>query len=727
MKRRHFLQFAGSTLATFGISHLNIVQQGDRYAQVLAQYTPRKLALLVGINKYPENERFSNLQGCITDVDLQEELLIHRFGFNKNDILRLTTDEPANKQPTRSNILTAFEEHLIKQAKPGDVVVFHFSGHGSQLIDPKPVQFCPNKQFNANSNSTIVIADQAQKGLAPDIMGRTLFLLMSALPTENVSFVLDSCYSGGGTRGNFIVRSVPGDNLKASPEEIAYQQRWMKQLQISVEEFAKRRCAGVRKGVVLAATRPEEEALDAPLKDFHAGAFTYILTQYLWQQTDNVGSAIAQITSGIKTLGTSQQPLADGNQTQPVYFINQKLPPADAVIIKAEGKQATLWLGGIDSQSLETFGKGATFTIVDDKGQTEAQLKLESRRGLIAEASLQAGEKSTSLQPGMLLQESSRVVPADLKLNIGLDPSFAKDTNAAKQALSQINRVEALPAQSSDVPYPTKVQYILSRMTANYRQQLQRKKIANLPTVGSIGLFTQGLELVPQSFGKLGETMTAAVSRLEPTLKSFVAIEIIKKTLNATSSKLDVEVSMNLVDQPNKILTQIFTGRTRSNSSTAKQIYSHRLPLDKLFQFRVTNRESRPVYLITLLIDSSGELVVVFPYQWPATDESTLLQPNETRIIGDPKELKLKAIEKGTGQALVIVSRSSLQRALKSLTTLAAELNRDRGSVELREPVEVIGDLLNDLSSDRGGSSVGQDKIVNASQMATLSIPFEVF
>jgi hypothetical protein len=500
----------------------------------------------------------------------------------------------------------------------------------------------------------------------------------------------------------------------------------MKQLQISPEEFAKRRCAAVRKGVVLTAVQREEEALDATFDGFHAGAFTYVLTQYLWQQTDNVGSAIAQITGGLQARNIVQKPLADGNQTQPVYFINQKLPPADAVIIKAEGKQATLWLGGIDSQSLETFDKDATFTIVDDKGQTSAQLKLESRRGLIAEASLQTAEKIASLQPGMLLQESSRVVPADLKLNIGLDPSLAEDTNAAKQALSQINRIEAVPAQSGNLPYPTKVQYILSRMTANYRQQLQQQKIANLPTVGSIGLFTEGLELVPQSFGKLGETIQAAVSRLEPILKSFLAIEIIKKTLNATSSKLDVEVSMNLVDQPNQILAQISTGRTRSNSSTAKQIYSHKLPLDKLFQFRVTNRESTPVYLITLLIDSSGELVVVFPYQWPATDESTLLQPNETRIIGDPKELKLKAIEKGTGQALVIVSRSSLQRALKSLATLAAELNRDRGAVELRKPVEVIGDLLDDLSSDRGGDSVAQEKVVNASETATLLIPFEV-
>jgi hypothetical protein len=51
--RRHFLQFAGSTLATLGLSQLNIQQQADRYGKVLAQSTPRKLALLVGINQYP--------------------------------------------------------------------------------------------------------------------------------------------------------------------------------------------------------------------------------------------------------------------------------------------------------------------------------------------------------------------------------------------------------------------------------------------------------------------------------------------------------------------------------------------------------------------------------------------------------------------------------------------------------------------------------------------------
>jgi hypothetical protein len=34
--RRHFLQFAGATLATLGLSQLNIQQQAERYGKVLA-------------------------------------------------------------------------------------------------------------------------------------------------------------------------------------------------------------------------------------------------------------------------------------------------------------------------------------------------------------------------------------------------------------------------------------------------------------------------------------------------------------------------------------------------------------------------------------------------------------------------------------------------------------------------------------------------------------------
>jgi len=55
-----------------GFSQLNIQRQGERYGKVLAQSTPRKLALVVGINQYQSQP----LDGCINDLELQRHLLI---------------------------------------------------------------------------------------------------------------------------------------------------------------------------------------------------------------------------------------------------------------------------------------------------------------------------------------------------------------------------------------------------------------------------------------------------------------------------------------------------------------------------------------------------------------------------------------------------------------------------------------------------------------------------
>jgi metacaspase-1 len=166
------------------------------------------------------------LFGCVNDVASQKHLLVHRFGFNPQDILILT-----DAQATRQGILEAFEEHLIKQAKPGDVVAYHYSGHGSRVFDPDPI-ISDRADPNNGLNDTFVPIDATlppgypkQGGEVKDIMGHTLYLLVSALQTENVTAVLDSCYSGGATR-EFRVRSRDGGNsLHISPEEKAYQEQ----------------------------------------------------------------------------------------------------------------------------------------------------------------------------------------------------------------------------------------------------------------------------------------------------------------------------------------------------------------------------------------------------------------------------------------------------------------------------------------------------------------------
>ena len=380
ISRRQFCQFfAGSTLA-MGFSGLNFQRQADNYGKVLAQSTPRKLALLVGINNYLSQP----LRGCVNDVELQRHLLIHRFGFNPKDILILT-DEKA----TRQGMLAAFEEHLIKQAKPGDAVVYHYSGHGSRIFDPDPI-VVSSRTDNSGLNGTFVPVNSGlpagypqQGGVVQDIMGHTLFLLMSAVKTENITVVLDSCYSGGATRERRVRSRAGGRNILVSPDEKSYQEMWLSRLNLSREDFIKGYKAGVAKGVVLAATNPSQTAIDDRFNGFNAGAFTYLLTQYIWQQSSTVDRAIAYVNQQLPD-SYNQTPryevkVGSGYERQPLYLINNPRTTANAVVTEVTGDRATLWLGGFDEKGLASLENGTMLGIVGATGK----VRMRSRDGLV--------------------------------------------------------------------------------------------------------------------------------------------------------------------------------------------------------------------------------------------------------------------------------------------------------------------------------------------------------
>ena len=91
---------------------------------------PNKYALLVGINDYGHPESISPLAGSINDVEDMRQVLIGKFEFPPENILVLT-----GPQATHAAIIDAIKTHLIAKAQPGDIVVFDFSGHGSQRAD----------------------------------------------------------------------------------------------------------------------------------------------------------------------------------------------------------------------------------------------------------------------------------------------------------------------------------------------------------------------------------------------------------------------------------------------------------------------------------------------------------------------------------------------------------------------------------------------------------------
>lgn len=744
MKRRHFLQFASSTLATLGLSQLDIMLQGDKYNQALAQNTGRKLALLVGINAYSNG--INPLNGCVNDVLLQKHLLIHRFGFNPKDI-KILTDE----QATRQNILTTFEEHLINQAKPGDAVVFHFSGHGSQVIDP-------DKDTPDGLNSTIVPVDSrynAPGGVVPDIMGHTLFLLMYALKTDNVTVVLDSCHSGGAKRGNFVVRSRDGGKkFQALPQELAYQKQWLKRLNLSEQEFVRLRRLGIAKGVVIAAAKRDQYAVDVPFNDFHAGAFTYLLTQYLWQQTANqpVTRILVDVNRSTRILsrniGIFQEPELEINQKNPnpsIFFTPFKTSYAEAVVTQVAGDKVELWLGGIDTRALEAFGKDSVFSVVDANGQEMGLVKLESRQGLKGQGRfVGVARGNTRLQPGTLLQERIRGIPENLTLKIGLDDGFDSNShNQAKQALQGISRITPLPLRQQEV------HYIFGRMTQSRYRQLQQLKSSNLPTVGSLGLFLPSFEgIIPNSFGVANEAIPTAIKRLQANFKSLLAARIVTKMLgNNNTSQLKVKASLNLAGTK-KIIGETLPTRgilkqtggninNPTNPISIKEGDIPKLPFGTQISFAVENQESIPIYVSILVIDAAGEMGIIFPNDWSASDDAALLIAKDKRLVpGSDDGFKLTVGKPlGITEVLIIASASPLRNSLKALKEIAKNKKQDRGPLAPSndEFLSLTDKLLKDLDDDsRGGINVEGVKFAtnargaDTKKIAAMTIAFEV-
>jgi len=739
LKRRHFLQLAGSTLATVGLSQLDIIRQGHRYAQVLAQNTPRKLALLVGVNDYPAP--IPRLQGCLTDVELQYELLVRRFGFNPQDILMVTDDTPI--KPTRQGIIDAVETHLIQQAKPGDVVVFHYSGHGSRVIDPNPINPDGLNSTMVPNNRQIETGQEA--GKVRDIMGKTLFLWMSALDTENVTVVMDSCHSGGGLRGNFLIRAVPSrqgsGQDQASQEEFEYQQQWLSRLKLTPEQFQQRRHQGIAKGVALGSAARNQLATDAPFGEFHAGAFTYLLTRYLWQQpiSEPLSTVFVNLARSTKDVANSsgivQDPVYEvkpgsDREQEPIYLLNPSTPAAEAVVRKIEGDRVEFWLGGVSSQSLEAFQEGAIFTLINQQGQVQGEVEQTSRVGLVGYGTMRSQGRAIPGE-GMLMRERVRGVPADLSLRVGLDSSLGETLSAARTALQSVSRVTVVPMNQEAV-----VDYVVGRMTNEAIPQAQHQGMNPLPPVGSLGVFTAGLIPVPDSFGVLGESVEAGVNRLRPRLKALLAGRILHLVLNSDTSNLNVAMMVQPVAG---------TGvGIRAGSRAAKNtgvipttIAKTSFKQNTEIQVEVQNHENQGIYVGVLAIGSNGDIVVLFPY-WDAPEDSAFVPPGQRLIVppesDSSREDDFHFILEGVGfvELLVLASTEPLRDALKGVQKIARSVQANsRQPLPLAEdePVEIMEAFVNDLDRHSRGAGIKISRGirgVDTQKLAALSAMIEV-
>lgn len=728
IKRRHFLQAAGSSLAAIGLSQTGFLRQAQQYNRALAQSTPRKLALLVGINQYSAFN-ISDLNGCVRDVEMQYELLVHRYGFNPSDIVMVK--DGSDLLPTRANILQAFEEHLIAQARPGDVVVFHYSGHGSRVVDPDPIvvsQCGPDSNPNG-INGTLVPGDATftsindTERVVTDIMGRSLFLLTQRIQTDNVCMVLDSCFSGAGTRGNAQVRSATSSRqndgariLRPSEAELEMQTRWKQDLGLELDTFNRRRSEGIAKGMAIGSASCDQEAYELPFdNDLVAGAFTYLLTSYLWQSPVVEPARTTQINLvrstrlAAQSRGT-QVPIfeaAPGSDVlaQPLYFANALALFAEGAVLSVIDNQIELWLGRMSEHTLETAQPGSIYALIDPATSQEmGDVELESRTGL---RGIARPVGSVNARPGLLVREKVAALTLPT-LRVGIDPSLADEqqvaTTALTSALSTSNgdsRVTVLPLDQQ-----SNVAYVLARTDADTQARLRQAGIPaeHLPAVGSIALYSADLSTVVlgTAGGAVNETAAAAVLRLRPRLRGLLAAQVLQSLAGLSS---DLRVSGEIIPRSGRGGTVPFASRgSRGQGSVRTQIAPATYRSQELIDVRITNEESTPVYVACLIIDSSGNFITLHPARWDAPDLASQIAPGESLVVPRAEDgVQFRVSGSGFLEILTIVSQAPLRGLLRNMQAIASQDGRTdptRGAVRFGDGAGDHLNMLDDLLGD---------------------------
>eukprot|EP01059_Diplonema_ambulator_P025900 TRINITY_DN43012_c0_g1_i1.p1 TRINITY_DN43012_c0_g1~~TRINITY_DN43012_c0_g1_i1.p1 ORF type:complete len:379 (+),score=98.48 TRINITY_DN43012_c0_g1_i1:57-1139(+) len=161
--------------------------------EIAGGYGGSRKAVLVGINYI--NHSSGVLSGCINDVVAMQKY-IEGEGFDTGNMRVLVDDHGDGgaqeigvglEMPTKNNILDAIR-WLVDGAQAGDVLFFHYSGHGGQQKDM-------NGDEADGKDETLIPEDYTSAGVITD---DDLFreLVMTVPVGVRLVCIMDCCHSG---------------------------------------------------------------------------------------------------------------------------------------------------------------------------------------------------------------------------------------------------------------------------------------------------------------------------------------------------------------------------------------------------------------------------------------------------------------------------------------------------------------------------------------------------
>ncbi len=712
MKRREFLSTTGVILGALGLSQSQLLG----WQQALADSSRRKLALLIGINQYPGSVLGGTrqpLQGCVTDVELQRQLLMYRFGFTVNNIVTLV-----DTQATRAAILGALYQ-LTQQAMANDFVVVHFSGYGSTLLlEDKPIK-------------TWVPVDgylpTAAEPMSRDLPVSWVKQILARLKTKQVFTVVDAGYSqpsdplssGYRSRTRSDVLTVPGIDFPELPEAVATE---LGQLQTSAEP-------PFFPGDLLMAARNGQPVIERRWTDFGAGLFTYGLTRYLWnaQLPAQLSATIRGAQEAILPLVPNQTPYwTTQTADEHIIYGEADLPYVDAVITSVEGRSASLWLGGLPADVVQYSEQ---FLFARQLDGDEPLLMMRAQSGLTGRLKLTDGAPWAVGQP---LYEVTRVLPKGIKLIVGLDSNLERIERVdATSALAPISFVEF-----TDDAHPADC--ILGKPELSHYEKTAIDTTAMPIVKQGYGLFTPTHAPIADTLAKQDEAVKMAVGRLLPQLKTMLAMKLLRLSENQASSRLAVRLNLFLAGgATEKLLLQQETRQASDKASKSRlaeavnrQILPVELAKGSQLRYQALNFSDQPIYAMLLGFDTRDRMLAFFPPSDGQPDSFDSLQTALTLAPGESINFPLQNAWivddlEGRVENYLVCSTSPLTQCWQELLSVANTASNQRVTLG-NNALPLVQALLNDLCTYENLGTDSDSYTLSTAHWATVGCHYSI-
>lgn len=292
---------------------------------------PTHWALIVGISDYVHfgDEPGGDLPGAEHDARAWRDVLVARYGFPAENVRLLLS-----RDATRAGIEGGLREWLPSVARPGDNVLFIYSGHGSQVWDESGDE-------DDGLDETLAPADVEPLDPSYDIVDDELGEWLAELPTNNVVVFLDNCNSGTGTRDvtPFSRTRQLGRDVQEMEKPPAVARRALP----GQEDRAGFNLEDVRV-LELSAAQPSQAAVDAYFpgdegsEPFHGGAFSTFMIRQLWRapSTATYEEVFEQTRDALQRNRFEQDPYLSADVEQkslPVFFVEGGTATGGAAVL----------------------------------------------------------------------------------------------------------------------------------------------------------------------------------------------------------------------------------------------------------------------------------------------------------------------------------------------------------------------------------------------------------